>query len=552
MKVRCQDLVQQGDRLFSQRAPLHSLWQSTADQFYPERANFTRQFSQGEEFAQHLMTGFPVMCRRDLANQFHAMLRPRQKPWFHARTQSERVNKDAGALKWLDRATDIMRTFMYEGPAQFVRATSQGDHDFACFGQAVIQPTPNKAMDGLLFRNWHLRDVVWEENGEFIVDTLHRNWNAQARVLARLFPDTVSPQVKAALEKEPYREFKCRHIVLPGEEYDLTEGPVGKRKRPAFVSLYIDCENDVVLEEKPALSLGYVIPRWQTVSGSQYAYSPATVVSIADARLLQQITMTLLEAGQKAVDPPMIGVAEAIQGGLNLYAGGTTWADAEYDERMGEVLRPAYGPNYGRDLNWGVDREQRIEAAIKNAFYLNQINLPDVSKDMTAYETQKRVEEYVRRALPLFEPMETEYNGALCNETFDLLMRFNAFGPREEIPDVLRGQEIRFVFDSPLQSANDRAKADAVVGAANLLGAVAAIDPSVRVNVDWDGAFRAALPAVGLDNEFIVDEQQAMQAKMAAAQQAAMQNMANMVGQGADVAQRVGAAGQQLQEAGMM
>src|SRR5712671_1859725 len=38
-------------------------------------------------------------------------------------------------------------------------------------------------------------------------------------------------------------------------------------------------------------------------------------------------------------DAPMIAVGEAINGGVNIYAGGITQADADYDERTGEVLR---------------------------------------------------------------------------------------------------------------------------------------------------------------------------------------------------------------------
>jgi hypothetical protein len=40
---------------------------------------------------------------------------------------------------------------------------------------------------------------------------------------------------------------------------------------------------------------------------------------------------------------------------------------------------------------------------------------------MTAYEVGQRIQEYIRGALPLFEPMEMEYNGALCERTFEIL-----------------------------------------------------------------------------------------------------------------------------------
>lgn len=550
MKEKVRDLIAQGNRLFSRRSPLMSLWQTTAENFYPERADFIRTFSLGDEFAANLMTGAPVLARRDLANNFHAMLRPREKPWFHPRTLDDRINEDAGALKWLDWAGERMRRVMYDRRAQFVRATSEGDHDFASFGQCVIQPTENRDRDGLLYRTWHLRDCVWCENSALEIDVFHRNWKLEARELVRLFPKTVDPKVTKGAEKEPYLEIKCRHIVVPADQYSYSDAEKKPKRGFPFVSIYIDLENETILEETPAASLGYVIPRWQTVSGSQYAYSPATVVALPDARLIQQITLTLLESGQKAVDPPMVGVAEAIAGGANLYAGGITWADAEYDERLGEVLRPVFDKHDA--INWGVEREERIQKAIHAAFYLDQINMPYPDAKMTATEYRGRIEEYIRRALPLFEPMETEYNGALCNETFDLNMRMGLFGAPQDIPPILLGQDIRFTFDSPLQSATDRAKAEGIVAAAQLLAAVAQYEPTASVNVDWNGAFRDALPSVGLGAKFIVDEKQAAQARQGAQQAQQMHAMADMVGKGAGIAENVGTAAQSLQQAGLV
>jgi hypothetical protein len=52
------------------------------------------------------------------------------------------------------------------------------------------------------------------------------------------------------------------------------------------------------------------------------------------------------------------------------------------------------------------------------------------------------VEEYIRRALPLFEPMEVEYNGGLCEQTWNIAFDLGAFGPFEEMPEILRGREI--------------------------------------------------------------------------------------------------------------
>ena len=45
-------------------------------------------------------------------------------------------------------------------------------------------------------------------------------------------------------------------------------------------------------------------------------------------------------AGEKAVDTPMIGAAEANNRGVEAYSGGFTAIDAQYDERLWAVLHP--------------------------------------------------------------------------------------------------------------------------------------------------------------------------------------------------------------------
>jgi hypothetical protein len=99
------------------------------------------------------------------------------------------------------------------------------------------------------------------------------------------------------------------------------------------------------------------------------------------------------------------------------------------------------------------------------------INLPEASQGdkMTAYETEQRVKEYIRRALPLFEPMETEYNGGLCEMTWNICMDLNAFGSFEDMPPILASRDIIWQFESPLQAANERVKAEAFQQSAQLL-----------------------------------------------------------------------------------
>jgi hypothetical protein len=230
---------------------------------------------------------------------------------------------------------------------------------------------------------------------------------------------------------------------------------------------------------------------------------------------------------------------------VNTFAGGITWVDAQYDERLGPALerlmdRPG-------ELNWGEALQERIERMISEAFFLNVINLPEAQggDKMTAYETQERVKEYIRRALPLFEPMEVEYNGGLCEQTWNVAMDLGMFGSFEDMPDQLKGHEINWQFQSPLQEANDRLKAEAFNQAGQLLAQAATLDPGVRFDLDIDTAFREALNGIVPANWIVPVEVANSKKEQEAQIQRATQAAQAMAG-AADVATKVGGAVEQL------
>jgi hypothetical protein len=542
MKSRVRELVEQGDKLFSKRRPLDTFWQTIAENFCPMRADFITERPLGYEFGADLMSGRPVLSHRDLSNSLSAMLRPRGQAWFRARTGEEKLNNDAGCRAWLDNKSDVLRRIMYDNRGQFTRATKQGDHDFIAFGQTVIAADINSDRNGILWRNFHLRDVAWCENDELVIDTVHHNWKHDVRSLIKKFPTMVSEAVRKLEKEEPYRDIRCRRIFMPADSYDLAADKKPKNAgRFPFVAIMVDCENDTILEEVPAKRVGYVIPRWMTVAGSQYAHSSSAVAALPDARMLQQITLTLLEAGQKAVDPPMKATREAVVGGVNVYAGGITWVDAAYDERMGPALerlmdRPG-------ELNWGESIQERIEACIAEAFFLNVINLPEATggEKMTAYETGERVKEYIRRALPLFEPMETEYNGGLCEMAWNLAMDLNAFGSFEDMPAPLRNQEIVWQFESPLQAATERVKSQAFKESVELLSIAMQLDPATQSDFDVSKSFRDALSGVARA-EWIVPIEQAVAERKRQEMIARARQTAEALAMGADVGTKMGTA----------
>lgn len=510
-----------GQNLLDKKAPLNSLHQEIADNFYPERANFTLTRSMGTDFAAQLMSSYPVQCRRDLGNQFSTMLRPTARPWFHMKRRFQDDNESMEVKRWLDWFERTQRRAMYDRHALFTRATKEGDHDFAAFGQCAISVELNKNANGLLYRCWHLKNMAWQENEEGKIGFVVRKWKPTALDLKRTFKK-VHQKVTDIADKSPFEEIECRHFIVEADMYDEKSGG-----RPRW-SLYYDVAHDFLMEATPIWGKHYVIPRWQTASEFQYSYSPATVAALPDARLLQAMTFTLLEAGEKATSPPIIATKDVIKSDVALYSGGITWIDAEYDEKTGEALRPLNQDFRG--FNFGVEMNQDTRMMLRNAFFLDKLTLPQRAPEMTAYEVGQRVQEYIRNALPLFEPMEMEYNAAICEETFGIMSRHGAFGPPHQWPRELQGgAELEFTFESPLHDAIEQQKGQKFQEATQLLAQAISLDPSATFLPKTEYALRDALLGIGVPPMWLNDEatvQQKMQQQNE--QQRQQQMLANL------------------------
>jgi hypothetical protein len=150
----------------------------------------------------------------------------------------------------------------------------------------------------------------------------------------------------------------------------------------------------------------------------------------------------------------------------------------------------------------------------------------------------------VRQSLPLFRPMETDYNGSLCETSFDLLMRAGAFGPLNEIPESLRNEDVRFKFKTPLRQAEDAKRAIALQKSRELLNLVVDIDKGAANVVNFRDAYRDAVEGIGLSQDFIrgKDEADAISA------QQEQQDQANQV---LAQAQAGGAAAKDLADANL-
>ena len=145
--------------------------------------------------------------------------------------------------------------------------------------------------------------------------------------------------------------------------------------------------------------------------------------------------------------------------------------------------------------------------------------------------------------------MEHDYNGGICEMSFDTLMLGGAFGSPDDMPEELSGKDVEFKFTSPLQENIERKDAGIFLETKALLAEAAALEPDLVDMVDGREALRDALKGAGAPAKWLRedDEMDERAAQRAEAAQAA--SVMDQLERGGAVAEQLGKAAQAVGEA---
>jgi hypothetical protein len=568
MDKKIDGILQRGKTLLSKKQSLNTVWQDIALNFYPQRAYFTIDSSTFEDgfninqtlFADNLTTSYPIYVSRELTNAISTYLRPAGQEWFKAAIRNKKLDANLSneSRKYLEFVGDTMRWFMEDEATGFGLAMAQNDADMVCFGQGVISAEIdwNRTIPMPIFRCWFLRDLAWSEDFAGNVNFVIRSWKTKLRTAYGKFGDKLSAETIKRYKDNGDQYTIIYHIVLETKDYydNYSNNKERKIKLP-FTSIYIESDTGHEIECVGSPTEIYRVNRWERVSGSQYAQSPSVTGALPDARLLQTITLALLEAGEKAVSPPILAKQDVIRADIGLIANTVSWVKDDIEGSIDDNVRQMVVDKSG--LGFGVQMQSDTREQIRKAFFLDKITLPVFDSRMTATEVRERVAEYIRSASPLFNSMITQVNQPMCKMIFRILESVGAFGPAEYIPEELRGpdgflrRDIDFTFSSPLLEASGKEKVQKFLEMQGLLASAVNLDPNVALIPDANIALRDALDGGGIPAKWLKDED--VVAQMIANQQQAqqVQQFIQTLGAGGEAAQKIGQGAQAIQEAGI-
>ena len=525
----------------NRRSQFEEHWSDLSRVLLPTRQGFTQTVVDGDYRMENIFDGTPMQAARSLANTVGAMIRPEGQTLAEVKAQDDTLNQQGEVQEWMGRATEILDSHIRNPLARFRQATGEVDLDLVVMGTGILFVGLAKSQENLLYQSVHLKDGYPMFDDEGNPYGMYRTkkmfiWQAELKFGKENLSKTVQEKIQ-----NNQTDDKIDLMYWVGDRKNKTiENPIFAKDFP-IEELWMETQTKHIIAEGGFHEFPFVIPRWDTSTGEEYGRSPG-MIALPDSNTLQSMGETILVAGQRLADPPIMAPNDGAFQEVMTYPGGISYYDVETAASVGG--NPFFPMISGNNLPVTRDMQTDIRNQVAAAFFKNILNLPQGGPQMTATEIIQRKDEFIREVGPVFGRFQTDYNEPLVDRSFRLLMREEAFG---EIPEVLSGQNIKFEFDLPVDKIKKQVQSAAATDWAMQVMQMAQIAPEAKHLVNVDALARFKADAASLPHD-IMNTREEVQAKVEAenAKMAEMQKLqaadmqAGIIGKGAKAAKDAG------------
>lgn len=527
----------------NRRSQFDQHFEDLARVYHPRRQGFTQTVVDGDYRLEDVYDGTPMQNARSLANTVGAMIRPEGQDLAEVKAEDDAVNEIGEAQDWLGRTTETLNNSMRDPRARFRQATGEVDHDLVVFGTGILFAGLAQSQNHLLYQSVHLKDGYPMFTDEGMPVGLYRPKKIFLWQLELMFgKENLSNESKEALDQKKGDE-KVDVLYWVGRRKNAPlEEPIFSVNLP-YEEIWMEVQAKHIISEGGFNEFPFIIPRWDTTSGEEYGRSPG-MIALPDANTLQAMGETILVAGQRLADPPLMAPNDGAFQEVMTFPGGITYYDVETAASVGG--NPFFPMISGNNLPVTRDMQTDIRNQVSSAFFRNILNLPQDGPQMTATEIIQRKDEFIREVGPVFGRFQTDYNEPLIDRSFRILFREGAFG---EIPPSLQGQNIKFAFDLPVDKIKKQVQSAEATQFAMELLQLADIYPQAKHMLNVDALARFKADAASLPHDILNTREEIQQNLQAEQQAAAQQQQMAMAEQAAGAASKGAKA---LKDAGLV
>lgn len=487
--------------------------QRIADLIWPASALFLQEhIIQGQRRDQFTFDSTGTLALGRFAAAVESILTPRTQRWHMLGTNDPALDKLPSVAGYCEKLSDILFKARYSPRSGFTYATGEHYMGLGAFGNGCIFLEDDVGKD-LRYRSLFVGEIWIGTDFAGRIDRVHRKFDMTARQAKQQFGDKLPDLIKNAADGHlSETKYEFLHCVKPRKDYDPTRRDFNGMP---LASYYV--VNQEVIEEGGYQTMPYLYSRFTTAPSETYGRGPASMV-LPTLNMINEQAKTLLRAGQRAVDPPIMTVDDDALETFNLKSSAINRGFLGLD---GTALAVPF--NSGANLPLGLDFVQDSRQVINDAFFVTLFQILVQQPQMTATEALLRAQEKGELLGPSVGRQQTELLDIMIEREIDILSRVPGLFPR--MPRELQesGGAISIKYTSPLDKLQRSSQATAMLRWLESVAPLAQIKPEV-VNVVNATAFARELADIqGVPANVLLDEDQqaAMENAMAQQQQAA-------------------------------
>lgn len=518
---RTDDVIRLHGQMKADRGVWESHWQEVAERVLPRVSNFTRNTDPGgQKHSEKVFDSTAAVALPRFASAVESVLTPRTQTWHKLKAKDDALVRNSEVQRYLDEVNRRLFAARYSPRANFASQQYEAYISVGAFGTCALYIDEMLGYS-LRYKSIHLAELFIMENGAGAIDRVHREFTLTARAAAQLYPDRLPESVKRASEREPNKLFNFLHCVAPREDLDYSKRDF---RGMAFAATTICLDERAPVKESGYRTFPYSVGRYVTSPREVYGRSPAMEV-LADIKTLNEQEKTILRAGQKAVDPPLL-LADFDDGGLrgfNLQPGALNYgAVSSQGQQLVVPLQT------GANFPLAFEMQEGKRKLINDAFLVSLFQILVDSPQMTATEAMLRAQEKGMLLAPTAGRLQSEMLGPMIEREIDLLSMAGNLPP---MPDAMReaGGEFDIEYDSPIMRAQRAEQGIGIVRTIEALTPLAQIDPTVMKIINTERSARIIADVNGAPAEALnspeemeaIKDQDAQQAQAAALIQAA-------------------------------
>lgn len=468
---KADDILRAQSSMEAQRVNFNSTWQRIADLCDPDNALFEQQQPfQGQRRDQYQFDSTGQLAAQYGAAAMESVITPQTMAWHTLEPTDENLRKNKRVQAWCESRTRMLFAARYLPAAGFVPATSAHYKSLFLYGNGCtfVEDVVGRT---IRYTAEFIGDLFVATDHTGLVDRVHRKIMLTRSQAEKKFGTARLPK-KITECKDPSQLFQFLHAV-----YENTDGyDPGRRDfrgmKLSSCYLFAEAGNEVVAEGGYR-TMPYCYSMFSTAPREVYGRGPASFV-LNTLNTLNEQQKTLLRAGQRAVDPPLLMPEEDVLESFNLRPGALNFGGVD---SMGNArVMPL---QTGANLAMGIEFVQDSREVINAAFYVNLFQILVENPRMTATEALLRAQEKGQLLGPPMGRQQSTFLSPLIERELDIMSNVPWF--MEDMPPELAeaGGLLNIKYTAPLNRMQRAEEATGIMATFEQLTPWAQLDPKV-------------------------------------------------------------------------